>query len=68
MGRLELPQANAHYPLKVTCLPFHHIRMCPLLWDGKYKQLFRNFKVFLTFSADYFIEPGKMLCIKKNND
>ena len=26
MVRLELTQANAHYPLKVACLPFHHIR------------------------------------------
>ena len=24
--RLELIQANAHYPLKVACLPFHHVR------------------------------------------
>jgi hypothetical protein len=27
MMRLELIQANAHYPLKVACLPFHHIRI-----------------------------------------
>ena len=27
MVRLELTQANAHYPLKVACLPFHHIRI-----------------------------------------
>ena len=25
--RLELTQANAHYPLKVACLPFHHYRI-----------------------------------------
>ena len=25
--RLELTQANAHYPLKVACLPFHHVRL-----------------------------------------
>ena len=25
--RLELTQANAHYPLKVACLPFHHVRI-----------------------------------------
>ena len=25
--RLELTQANAHYPLKVACLPFHHYRV-----------------------------------------
>ena len=24
--RLELTRANAHYPLKVACLPFHHNR------------------------------------------
>ncbi len=24
--RLELTRANAHYPLKVACLPFHHLR------------------------------------------
>lgn len=23
--RFELTRANAHYPLKVACLPFHHI-------------------------------------------
>ena len=33
--RLELTQANAHYPLKVACLPFHHCRN--LLWDCKIK-------------------------------
>lgn len=22
--RFELTRANAHYPLKVACLPFHH--------------------------------------------
>lgn len=27
MVRVELTQANAHYPLKVACLPFHHIRI-----------------------------------------
>lgn len=27
MVRLELTRANAHYPLKVACLPFHHIRI-----------------------------------------
>ncbi len=30
MMRLELIQANAHYPLKVACLPFHHIRSSTL--------------------------------------
>ena len=39
--RLELIQANAHYPLKVACLPFHHVRrkssfgFLHLLWDCK---------------------------------
>ena len=28
MVRVELTRANAHYPLKVACLPFHHIRSC----------------------------------------
>lgn len=27
MVRVELTRTNAHYPLKVACLPFHHIRM-----------------------------------------
>lgn len=27
MVRVELTQANAHYPLKVACLPFHHVRI-----------------------------------------
>ena len=26
MARVELAQAYAHHPLKVACLPFHHIR------------------------------------------
>ena len=26
MVRVELTRAIAHYPLKVACLPFHHIR------------------------------------------
>ena len=26
MIRVELTRANAHHPLKVACLPFHHIR------------------------------------------
>ena len=26
IDKLELTQANAHYPLKVACLPFHHNR------------------------------------------
>ena len=25
--RVELPRANAHHPLKVACLPFHHTRI-----------------------------------------
>ena len=25
-ARVELAQAYAHHPLKVACLPFHHIR------------------------------------------
>ena len=33
MVRVELTRAIAHYPLKVACLPFHHIRS--LFWDCK---------------------------------
>ena len=41
--RLELTQANAHYPLKVACLPFHHVRKSRevdvfLIRDCKYTQ------------------------------
>ena len=34
--RVELPRANAHHPLKVACLPFHHIRD----WDCKDRKHF----------------------------
>ena len=33
MARVELAQAYAHHPLKVACLPFHHIRF----WFGTAK-------------------------------
>ncbi len=51
MMRLELIQANAHYPLKVACLPFHHIRIVvklvfPLLWDCKVNHCLLNSKHF----------------------
>lgn len=36
--RFELTRANAHYPLKVACLPFHHVRMEYLLL--KYNNVF----------------------------
>ena len=42
--RLELIQAyNAHYPLKVACLPFHHVRV---LWDCKNMQYSVKRKIF----------------------
>ena len=49
MVRLELTQANAHYPLKVACLPFHHIRRWSrfsLHWDCKDTHWFWNCKLF----------------------
>ena len=42
--RLELTQANAHYPLKVACLPFHHVRITLRLQSYAefiYLQIFR---------------------------
>ena len=55
MVRVELTQANAHYPLKVACLPFHHIRIsCEnqvslSLWDCKYRHCLVNSKIFSRF-------------------
>ena len=55
MVRVELTQANAHYPLKVACLPFHHIRIsCEIqvslsLWDCKYRHCLINSKIFSRF-------------------
>ena len=34
---------NAHYPLKVACLPFHHVRV---LWDCKNMQYSVKRKIF----------------------
>ena len=44
--RLELTQANAHYPLKVACLPFHHVRNT--LGLQSYELKLKN-KIFLRF-------------------
>ena len=44
--RLELTQANAHYPLKVACLPFHHVRNA--LGLQSYELKLKN-KIFLNF-------------------
>lgn len=55
MVRVELTQANAHYPLKVACLPFHHIRIsCEnqvslSLRDCKYRHCLVNSKIFSRF-------------------
>ena len=46
MVRVELTRANAHYPLKVACLPFHHIRF----GTAKINQVFESAKFFSFFS------------------
>ena len=58
--RFELTRANAHYPLKVACLPFHHIRIsCEnqvslSLWDCKYRHCLVNSKIFSRFIWNFF--------------
>ena len=44
MVRVELTRANAHYPLKVACLPFHHIRSC--FGNAKIRQFLKIAKFF----------------------
>ena len=44
MVRVELTRANAHYPLKVACLPFHHIRSC--FGTAKISQILKIAKFF----------------------
>ncbi len=46
--RLELIQANAHYPLKVACLPFHHVRNT--LGLQRYAQIYYS-QIYFDFFA-----------------
>ena len=38
--RFELTRESSHYPLKVACLPFHHVRLLLI----KYIKLPKNFQ------------------------
>ena len=56
MVRFELTQANAHYPLKVACLPFHHIRKntfgdCKIIYFRGLAKTFADFfNIFFRFN------------------
>ena len=59
--RLELTQANAHYPLKVACLPFHHVRNT--LGLQSYELKLKNkifFEIFLCIFVELFRKTAKL--------
>ena len=59
--RLELTQANAHYPLKVACLPFHHVRNT--LGLQSYELFHKNkifFEIFLCIFVELFRKTAKL--------
>ena len=58
--RLELIQANAHYPLKVACLPFHHVRNT--LGLQRYAQIYYSQIYF-----DFFAISIKICTIKQKS-
>ena len=57
MARVELAQAYAHHPLKVACLPFHHIRFS--VWDCKDTSILYNCKLFFDLLLKVAISPEK---------
>ena len=55
--RLELIQANAHYPLKVACLPFHHVRNT--LGLQRYAQIYYS-QIYFVFFAKSSVMPDRI--------
>lgn len=55
MVRVELTRANAHYPLKVACLPFHHIRRKDKTENSVFTLGLQNYSILVKLQIFYRI-------------